>query len=446
MIVSEFAANHTRFDQEATMSPLRLASRLVLVLTLLTSATVFAKSAVVILNDGRHIEGELVAETADTVTVKVSGIPTPFSRDQIAEIQYPEGLEEQYRKRRAALEDDDYSGRYELSRWLYDQGRQNPLGYRLAKEELDSLLKDHPGDRQALVLRNMVVPRVQLLEADKQPEPTRDRPRRDQPADQAEDQEGEKKPKGPQLLTQEQTNLMKVFEIELDTEPRVVVPDNVINELFGKFRTTLAELRPELIDRNGRGKFRRMPGHKQLRILFQVGSRNPAARRLYKEVVVRDEPQSLQTFRTSVNPKYVARYCGQCHGEGKEPGLYVFTLRAAAEQPAYTNLLILNRMKSGDGRMIDRDRHADSLLLEYGLPQDVAVHPHPEVQGWRPFFNNGREDPKYRAYEQWIAMLYGRNNFRYPINYEAPKPAPSPESESGEGEAAEGEAAGEGGG
>ena len=55
--------------------------------------------------------------------------------------------------------------------------------------------------------------------------------------------------------------------------------------------------------------------------------------------------------------------------------------------------------------MIDRAMPQRSLLLQWGLPRDAAIHPAPEIEGWRPRFT-GPDDETFLKYVDWITQLY----------------------------------------
>ena len=52
--------------------------------------------------------------------------------------------------------------------------------------------------------------------------------------------------------------------------------------------------------------------------------------------------------------------------------------------------------------MIDRDRPADSLLIQFALPPNVADTPHPDVPGFKPVFKVAK-DPRYDQFLRWIS-------------------------------------------
>ncbi len=71
----------------------------------------------------------------------------------------------------------------------------------------------------------------------------------------------------------------------------------------------------------------------------------------------------------------------------------------------YTNFYILHKYANKDGRMIDRTKPEESLLLQYGLPREMTNTPHPDVPGWRPRFTS-KSDRLYEQYRAFIDSLW----------------------------------------
>lgn len=70
--------------------------------------------------------------------------------------------------------------------------------------------------------------------------------------------------------------------------------------------------------------------------------------------------------------------------------------------------------------MIDRDRPADSLLLQFALPMNLADHPHPEVPGFKPVFRL-LKDPRYEQFLRWISNDLSPLQSDYGINLGGPQ-------------------------
>jgi len=383
---------------------------------IVTVAWAQTRTAVVHLKDrAEPIRGQLVDETADRIILKIAGIDTPILKDNIEKIEFEKSLAERFKEKRAALDDDDAEGRFNLARWAFRT--ETETGYRLALTELSALTAGDPANQQARLLKRLVEQRLAALEAIEEDEAAPTTPETgptttpDQPA---------AAPDQPKMLTEEQRNLLKVYEVNLKDEPRIVIPRNVIDDFLTDYRATAA-LGP-YADRQGQARFRNLEGYEQLAVMFDA-----QARPLYGKVQIRDEPEPLQTFRARINPRYVVAYFARHFGQQPVPGVNLITLAPNSEPAAYTNFLMLHRADQDGLRFIDRDRPDQSLLLQWGLPRDEAIYPAPEdARNWRPYFT-GRDDQRFIDMLQWVQQLY-RPSPNYPIDYTPP----SPEAETSE--------------
>ncbi len=402
----------------------RIAPVALLVLAVLVSVpqTAWAKVAVLWLRDRTDpIKGELVAETPETVTIKIAGIATPIDRDRIDRIDYELSVPDQYAQKRSRIDDSNHEARYELIYWLYSHA--SPSTYRLAQGELKKLLADDPDHTRAKLLLDLTEQKLRAI-AEASPD------QRDA-GDAATD--GGPTPTGagrdaPPTLTEKQRDLIKVYEVEPGDRPRVVIPDDIVNEFLEKYRTDPAVA--DYVGREGERRFKRLAGYEQLNVLFDA-----RAREYYDDVVIRDEPRPLTELRQQFGPTLISRYCGSCHGGGTIEGPYIFTRRPNSEEIAYTNFFILNEIQGGQRHMIDRTIPKESLLLQYALPRADATYLHPEVDGMQPYFT-GYNDPRYDRAVQWIQALLPSNT-SYPIDYRPPQTPVTPvtPAEEADGEA-----------
>ncbi len=400
----------------------------VLAVVALLGSSALAKVAVVWIKDRQEpIKGELVAETAEKITVRIAGIDTPISRDRIDRIDYELSIADQYAQRKAEIDRDDYEARYDQIYWLYSHATAKT--YKLAERELQALLEDKPDHTRAELLLDLTQEKLEALAvaAANRDQPTAGgTPGQPGQPDQPTPGPGDR----PAMLTETQRELIKVYEVEPANKPRVVIPPDVINEFLAEYRTDPALA--DYVGREGERAFKRLEGHEQLNAMFEA-----RARKFYDKVIIRDEPQPLVQLRQSIGPLLIARYCGDCHGGGKIKGPYIFMKRPNSEQTAYTNFIILHRMQGGERHMIDRSLPGESLLLQYALPRTEAKYLHPEVDGMKPYFT-GYDDPRYQRAVQWVQSLLPSNR-SYPIEYKTPQtpvqPAETPEPATGEAEA-----------
>jgi hypothetical protein len=362
------------------------------------SADALAREAVVTTLDGRMLTGELVNQDEVTVTLLISGIKTPIPRRSIQGMKLLAEPREQYRQMRAELEDDDLDGRYRLAYTLYEK-----KWFDLSLSELNSLELAFPDSDKIRSLKTVVQSRL-----DRQQETTSRRetnpvsPRQDPVTVVTE------APDEGQLLSEEQINLIRVYEADLETEPRVTLSPETIEKLFKTYA------RDDRLVKDQRA-FRRLPGYEQLGILFDL-----QARELYGEVVIRLDSPAIKAFRSQLHQNYVLNYCATsgCHGEKSPGGLFLFRIQPNSDETVYTNFYILNQMEKAQGRLIDRDEPRRSLLLQYGLRRDAAATPHPEVPGWRPQFVN-EQDRRFQLYTEAIDQLW-KPAPEYGISYSPP--------------------------
>ena len=412
---------------------------------LFSAALAQARDVTVTLTDGRKLTGTLVTQTADSLTLRISGIDSTIPRSQIVgEPQMELGVLEQYQQKRAAIADDDLGARYLLARSVYDQaealaketgGAPRALAaYELALRELDSILQVNANMEQPKLLRNVVQERIAALKAAAPgPRPPAPRPGpRPVPPGAAKAPGPGQAPapspaavvpgEAPRLLNEKEINLIKVFEVNLQNKPRISVPRDVIDKILLDFRDT-----PEMqrfLGREGERKLRTMTPPEQLGLIFDLRARD-----LYGEVIIRDLPETLVEFRTLIHINYLQNYCGRCHADGKAAGLWVVTKpRPQAEEVMFTNLMVLRKTPTKNIPLIFPDDPERSLLLQYGLPPQDAITPHPEVNKpgmprWTPFFS-GPQDEKFKKMAQWQRTIW---KDEYGIDFQIAGPAPAVE-------------------
>ena len=402
----------------------------VLILALGAVTTIDARTAVVTLNDGRQVTGDLVAQDENGVTLMVNDIRQVIPSGEIRGIEYPRTLEEQYKDRRAKVADDNLQGRLDIVRWLINSDG----GLELAAREIGAMQQVWPGNEDVALFKRVVDER---LRAQREAEAAATDPgdETDQPVgdDDDDDDAGPSDATEHKMLTDEQINMIRIYEIDLTEKPIVRLDADLIDLMIKAYPDM--EFMPK-----GQSQIRaykrkqNQDSHEVLADLFRIAVQRPDAVALYPKVTVTQDPPVMLYYRRHIQRSYVVNYCGSCHGvrEGGAGNLMLFTRQAADTDTVYTNFFILNEHQSNGARMIDRDAPERSLLLQYGLPRDVAVRPHPEVdekatgRPWRPYFRNGLEDPRFEQFRRWIAALW-RPAPDYRVNYTPPKPAAAAE-------------------
>lgn len=364
----------------------------------------------VLLKDGRRISGIVSKQNAQEIVLLIAGIPTRFPTADIERFEVLPSLFERYRQLREAVgEDPDQI--VKLAEWL--QTREK---YEWAYAEVQRALKADPSHPQALKLGTLLEQQIQL-KAKRQAKPKPD-----------EDDDGPEVPKpGPPpridfpLLSQEQVDLIKVFEIDLAANPRLIIPRETIAKVLDA--NAAHPLVP--ITREGREAILRKSPAEVLDLMFRL-----QAREFYKDVQVIDPPKPMQLFRDQVARTWLLNSCAttQCHGGMDAGRLVLFNRRANAERSLYTNFLILSRYRTADGTpLLDFESPERSVLLQMGLPRGRSRTPHPAVfrgvgarDAFKPVFQTD-EDRAFKAGVDWIKSLY-KPRPEYPITYESLRP------------------------
>lgn len=382
----------------------------------------------VILTDGRRITGILIDRTDREVILRISGIPTPFAADSVAQIKTGPTVLERYREMRKTIADSDVPQRLRLAEWLRARRR-----YHLAFEEVTGILTLEPANPEArqlhmwLTEQLKLVPRQRLTPAPPpQPDPDPAPP----------DISSSSRPLFP-LLAPEQINLIRIYEVDLNDPPRMLVDRDTITELVTRYAADPAI--PGT--REGRDALYRKRPSQILELLFQL-----KARELYGRAQVQEDPASMRLFRDLVHSTWLMNACAtnQCHGGFEAGRLSLFNKKSGADATVYTNFLILERFllspRAGDDkaaaptlparRLIDYDDPAKSPLLQMGLPRKDSQYPHPQVniggrqRGFSPVFQS-TEDRRFQDAVRWIRSMY-RPRPDYPVQYDPPVPPGAP--------------------
>lgn len=360
----------------------------------------------VFMTDGQRIDGVLIEEGDEAIVLRIGSLDTTLPREHIDRIVLERPAIERYRAMRSLINDDDTDRLLILIDWMRAEGLLDE-----ARKEVLAVLEREPQNGDALRLRQLIDEQIELRSraiegGGVRPvipphEPARDiwRPVAGQFP----------------LLTPDQVNLMKVYEVDLDAPPRLLIERETINELIQNHRGRAGIPLREAEDQ----AFRRLPPEEILRAMFEVRARD-----LYPEVRVLDLPDSIRLFRDHVNSTWLVNRCGTtaCHG-GLEAGDFMLYNRTpTSEQAAATNLLILERYRTPSGApLIDYIRPEQSLLLQLALRPQLSAYPHPEVRGYKPVFLSTRSR-RYAQAIEWIRTMH-QPRPEYPIEYDLPTPA-----------------------
>lgn len=347
-------------------------------------------NGMVILRDNTRHRGLLVHDGFDEVQLLIKGVPLVLPRHRVSHVVLEVPIDEQYLEHRLRIDPNDLHAHLNLCRWLIDK-----QAYDLALKELNLAWTLHQDPEAARLLR-LVDAQIRLLE-DHQSGTT--------PAVEAPDTDRDNEP---DLLTDREVNLIKVYEIDLNDPPKVLVPRTAINELIDRYGSSglIPDTEAE------QAKLMASPSIDIVRLMFRLRARD-----LYDRIDVLSEPRALQLFRQRVHDTWLMNNCGttRCHG-GRNAGRFpLVRSRSTHDRTRYTNLLTIDRFRFDDGSpLVDWDAPAQSRLIQYGLARDQTMTPHPVAPGWTPVFGGSRR-ALANGTEEWIEAMMNTPRPMYPV-------------------------------
>jgi len=368
------------------------------------------QTGVVRFRNGESVRGVVLAVDFDGVTMRIAGIRSVHPRSAVLRTTLEPSFEEQYRDLRKAIPKADHVRRLALCQWLFDRRM-----YQAARDELEALLGDFDLG-EARRLQRLVEAQLALEE---DPESLA--------ADGWSDGTGaDGSDRGPvrlrdllpdRLLTREDVNLIRVFEIDFRRPPRVSIEPDTIRTLITRYAA-----HPAIpADSEGRTRMFRADPIDLVRLMFELKARD-----LYSEIEVESEPYALNLFRRRVHDAWLLGNCAtsRCHGGLDGGGFFLHARNGRDDRVRFTNLLILLRSELGPQPLVDFERPRDSLIVQHALPRTEARFPHPDVPGWKPVFTSANERLLADSL-RWIESMY-RPRPAYPVEYEPPDLRPDP--------------------
>lgn len=365
---------------------------------------------VVFFRDGRRVEGRLVRADTAEVVLEIAGIETVFNRAELLRVDPVPPVEEYYKTLRAVIADDDIEQLLLLIDWLRDRE-----AFDLALRELGHVLAIDPVNPDAQRLKLQLESTLALRAAAAAAETGSDGGEQD-PGDQ---RPAVRRPDFP-MLTPDQINLLKVYEVDLKDPPRMSVDQETIRDLVAAFEGH--ELIPP--NREGRAALERRSPSQILELMFRL-----KARAFYTHVRVEGEPRPFRLFRENVHRAWLVNSCATsaCHGGQQAGRLWLNNTSENAEKTIYTNFLILERYRLADGTpLINYQEPGKSPLLQMALPREDSLYPHPLVSTsrtatWQPVIGS-TDDRRFIEALEWVNAMY-RPRPAYPVTYEPPAPA-----------------------
>lgn len=360
--------------------------------------------AIVHFKDGRRMVGFLISEDKEKVVIRIEQIDTPIPMDLVDHVERLASIVERYKELRATIDNNDTERLLLLVEWLHARRL-----FELAVKEVDHVLEIQPDNVQAKKLKTLVTQQMELERLGKSSEPGKG-------------VKPQVKPAFP-TLSNEEVNLLRVYQVDLSDPPRMLVPREMVSQLIAKHGDS------SLIPSTEEGRqalYRKRPAQ-ILKLAFDLKARD-----LYGMVQVQDEPQSLRLFRDNVARGWLVNTCAtsRCHG-GEEAGrLWLSNRRTNADATIYTNFYILHEYKLADGTpLINYEKPADSPLLQMALRPEASKRPHPRVQvigggeTFKPAFQSA-EDRRFQETIQWLKAMQVPEGRSYPISYKPPVPRP----------------------
>jgi len=367
------------------------------------------QSGVVRLRNGETFRGTILDDGFHGVTMEIAGIRSFHPRAAVLRTTLEPSFEEQYRTLRKAIPEADHVRRLALCQWLFDRGM-----YRACRDELDRLLESFDLG-EARRLRRLVEAQLSL-EGETSDDDLVTLPGRPAPDDEARGPISLRDLLPDRVLTAEDVNLIRVFEIDFRRPPRVSIPQRTIRTLIE--RNAAHPSIPATSE--GRTRMFRADPIDLVRLMFELKARD-----LYSEIEVESEPYALNLFRRRVHDAWLIGNCAtsRCHGGLDGGRLFLHNRNSRDERVRFTNLLILLRSELGSQPLVDFERPRDSLIVQHALPRTEARFPHPDVPGWKPVFTNANERLLADSL-RWIESMY-RPRPAYPVEYEPPDLRPA---------------------
>ncbi len=348
--------------------------------------------------DGKRVEGVLIDRTPDRVVIRLAGIEMVYPMHQIDSIRYLPPIQERYRQLREIIPDNDTHGIIRLSQWLMEHALLNE-----ALLEINNALKNDPDHPQAKKQKLLIEQQILLQQRAALPPKEKT-----QPEQTARSRQGQ-----PAVLNDEQINLMRVYEVDLNNPPRLLIKRSVIDELIQRYASS--DLIPDTPE-SQKALYHASPTQ-ILDLMFQLRARD-----FYSKVKVLDHPTAIKLFRDDVQSTWLINACAtnRCHGGTDAGNLQLVNRKRNSNAATYTNLLILEKTITKDGKpLVNYDKPANSPLLQAAVVEARSSRPHPPVKGYRPIFRS-QDDIRFRKAVRWISSMY-QPRPEYPIKYQLPK-------------------------
>ena len=377
------------------------------------------------LRDGTIVRGEILKDSLEEVEFQVDSVRGRVPREKVYRVMLELEFETRYARVKAAIAPEEHGRRLGLARWLADQDRLD-----LAVTELEALLRDGDVEEAREMLREINA-RVKLELAVKESKENSKKKAASKAADAAAAEQeqtadagsnsAKPAPRGApttremlpkDLLSNEDVNLVRVYEIDFKDPPRLTVSPEGVRQLI--LRYGASALVPATTQE--RNALYSKSSVEIARLMFDLKARD-----LYNYIEVEEDPTSVAKFRTRVHNSWLISNCAtsRCHGGVDAGRFFLYTGNAKDQRIRYTNLLTLLNFKVDGKPVVNFEDPPDSLLIQYAMTRSSARYPHPDVKGWRPVLSTTTPQLLQDTLD-WIRSMY-QPRPEYPVKYVAPK-------------------------
>ena len=379
------------------------------------------------LRDGTIVRGEILKDSLEEVEFQVDTVRGRVPREKVYRVMLELEFETRYARIKAAIAPEEHGRRLGMARWLADQDRLD-----LAITELEALLRDGDVEEAREMLREINA-RVKLelsvkeskgnsqkkaankaadaaAAAAEQTQAANDGSHSAKPAPRGAPTTREMLPKD--LLSNEDVNLVRVYEIDFKDPPRLTVSPEGVRQLILRYGSS-ALVPATTQERNA---LYSKSSVEIARLMFDLKARD-----LYNYIEVEEDPTSVAKFRTRVHNSWLISNCAtsRCHGGVDAGRFFLYTGNAKDQRIRYTNLLTLLNFKVDGQPVINFEDPPNSLLIQYAMTRSSARYPHPDVKGWRPVLSASTPQLLQDTLD-WIRSMY-QPRPEYPVKYVAPK-------------------------
>lgn len=220
--------------------------------------------------------------------------------------------------------------------------------------------------------------------------------------------EGDETAQAPnKALTYEQVSRIRYMELRGMRRPSMTEPDRVTvrisRDVIDEFLLSM-EGDPNFREDRDRRNFLKMTPPQKLHTIAKYKGASYA-----DKVRITSDPEVFVEFRKNVLP-HVLRGCATtgCHTSTNRsaPGFAFLNDPKRTTLSVYSNFLILNDLRVGKHRMMDRSQPENSLLLTYLLPRNSVLPEfrHPGTADIKPLFPS-RKHKHYTRVLNWISSL-----------------------------------------